>query len=132
PFSYRPLLSVDARKNRWIYVASGRLAPGDTHRQQSTNAIVGLKEKRLPNGEFVMDAATPFAGSVYQLNELLDVSAVRVNQENGSLSGALNISPVLERSHVLELEQRLMEYSDAGRYQPGWYRSLDPREVATA
>jgi hypothetical protein len=128
PLSYRPVLSMDVMKNRWIYVASGRTAPGDALRETTVNAIVGFKEPRYPSGEFAMDAV---GGQAYVGDELLDVSAVLVNQNNGELSGSLSVSPPLDRSHVLALEQRLMQYRDGSRYLSGWYRAFDLNEVAT-
>ena len=133
PLPYRPQLSIDPQKNRWIYLASGRLAQSHDFLMPAQNSIVGLKETRLSSGAFLMDGAVGKAGQrVLNLQKLLNVTALRVDSQSGELHGSLSLSPALARQHVLDLEQRLMQYGDAAAYQHGWHRVLARNEVASA
>jgi hypothetical protein len=133
PLPYRPQLSIDPAKNRWIHLASGRLTQSDDYYFPARNHIVGLKEVRLSTGEFLMEGAKGIVSkSSLAVQELLNVSALQVDSQTGELHGPTNLSPALARSHVLDLEQRMMQYSDASAYQHGWHLALASNEVANA
>ena len=129
PLSYRPQLSVDPLGNRWVYLATGRVFSGDGMPGSIRNSIVGLKEARNISGGFHMDMQVK--GSALNLSDLLSVGGLKVNPLNGDLDGPVNISPALPRKNVQDLEQRLLQYTQASEYISGWHRALDHGEVAS-
>ena len=129
--SYRPQLTIDASKNRWLYLATGNVRLDKSTSGSVRNSIIGIKEARDPSGRFHMDEGAGNSAAL-SVSDLLSVERVMVNPINGDLLGSLRIAPALPRDNVLELEQRLMQYQQASEYIPGWSRALEDGEAASA
>jgi type IV pilus assembly protein PilY1 len=122
PLIERPQLSMDAMNNRWIYISTG-------HNKQVKNKIIGIKEPRDSQGNFLVET-TQQQNQQVALDSLVDVSEILVDQKTGKLTGNWVIQVPLTENTVKQLEQRLMQFSESSKYVHGWLRSLDTNEVA--